>query len=76
MKDYIPVKENLNLLRDPNTNAILNTNKSEYETYIRMKSQKEKELDKIDQLENELSEIKDDLNEIKNLLRSLSNESK
>ena len=76
MKEYIPVKENLNLLRDPNTNAVLNTNKGEYETYIRMKSQKEKELDKVSQIENELSEMKNDLNEIKNLLRSLSNESK
>lgn len=75
MNNYIPVKDNLNLLRDPSTNAILNTNTSEYNNYIRMKSEKEREVNKMDQIENELTSLKDDIQEIKNLLRKFSNDS-
>jgi predicted transcriptional regulator len=65
-----------NLIRDPKTNAIINTNMSEYQEYIMRKEAKNKEDQKIQNLERDLDSIRDDLNEIKFLLRNLANGSK
>jgi hypothetical protein len=69
----LKVKGHSDLIRDPMTNAIINTNKSKYEEYISRKNIKKSETQKVKNLEDELSCIKDDLNEIKSLLRRLSN---
>ena len=73
--DDIRVKGHSDLVRDPMTNAIINTNKSAYEEYIKRRDIKKSESQKVKDLELELSCIKDDLNEIKSLLRRLTNES-
>jgi hypothetical protein len=73
---FYKVKGNSNLVRDNNTNAILNTNMTEYTNYLRMRNLKQNENRKIIDMENDLASVKDDLNEIKNLLRSFINESK
>ena len=69
----VRVKGHSDLIRDPVTNAIINTNKSKYEEYISRRNIKKSETQKVKNLEDELSCIKDDLNEIKSLLRRLSN---
>lgn len=74
--DYYKVEGHSNLIRDVNTNAILNTNTSEYNNYMNMKKVREDENKKIKNLESELADVKVDLSEIKNLLRSFINESK
>jgi hypothetical protein len=61
------------LIRDENTNAILNTNLSEYDQYLSIRSKRKKGTDRIDNMENDLKSLKDDINEIKTLLRALSN---
>lgn len=71
MNNYIPLKENSNLLRDPETNAILNTNKTEYNNYIAMKNRKNEQNEKMVEMEQEMINIKNDLNEIKDLLRKI-----
>ena len=73
--DEVRVKGRSDLIRDPMTNAIINTNKNAYEEYIARREIKRAETQKVKDLETELSDIKDDLNEIKSLLRRLSNES-
>ena len=70
MKD-VRVKGHSDLVRDPVTNAIINTNKSKYEEYISRRELKKNETQKVQDLENELSCIKDDLNEIKSLLKEI-----
>ena len=62
-----------NLIRDENTNAILNTNLSEYDNYIRMRAKRKEGTNRIDNMEDDLKSLKDDINEIKTLLRALSN---
>lgn len=74
--DYIKVKGHEGLIRDPQTNSIINTNMSEYQEYISRKKVKNEEQQKIQNLESDVANIKDDLDEIKFLLRSLVNESK
>lgn len=65
-----------NLIRDEETKAIINTSMTEYNSYMSQKRIKEKENQKIQNLEQDLSSMKDDLDEIKVLLRSLLNGSK
>jgi predicted transcriptional regulator len=72
----IKVKDYDHLIRDPKTNAIINTNMSEYKEYLSRRNSKMEEDQKIQNLELNVSNMKDDLNEIKNLLRSLLNESR
>lgn len=73
--DYIKVKGHNNLIRDPKTNSILNTNMSEYNEYISKRDSKLKENQKVQNLESDVANMKEDLDEIKFLLRRLINES-
>jgi len=73
MKEYFKVTGHNNFIRDPKTNSIINTNMSDYNEYITRKNIKSKEDQKVNLIEDEVSNIKEDLNEIKNLLRKLIN---
>ena len=75
-KDYMKVEGYNNLLRDPNTNSIINANMSEYEQYLARRNSKTKDNQKVQNLEEELASMKSDIDEIKFLLRSLVNESR
>lgn len=71
MKDnLIPVQGERDLFRDPYTNAIVNKNSRDYQSYITRKKANSHNNEKIQTIENELSSLKEDINEIKNLLRS------
>ncbi len=62
----IPVKDNHALYRDPNSNAIVSTDMTEYKKYIESRNQREGERAELDELKSELKEIKE-------MLRNLSN---
>jgi uncharacterized coiled-coil DUF342 family protein len=74
--EEVKVKGYSNLVRDPITNAVINTNATAYEEYISRRQSKEKENQKVQNLESEIASMKNDLDEIKSLLRSLANESR
>ena len=69
MENLIPVDGNKSLFRDPQTNAIINTNKSEYESYIMRRKMHTSEQERIESIEDDLGSIKSDIDEIKFLLR-------
>lgn len=71
--EYLKVKGHTNLIRDPQTNSIINTSMSEYQEYVSRRDVKKNEEQKIQSIESEVATIKDDLDEIKTLLRSLIN---
>ena len=73
--DYIRVKGSDNLIRDPKTNSIINTNMSEYNEYISRRDSKLQENRKVQNLESDVANMKEDLDEIKFLLKRLINES-
>jgi hypothetical protein len=73
--DSIKVSGYDNLVRDPKTNSIINTNMSEYNEYISRRDFKLKENQKVQNLESDVANMKEDLDEIKFLLRRLINES-
>ena len=71
--DYLRVEGHSNLLRDPKTNSIMNDNAKAYEEYVSRRKAKDKENQKIQNLEEDLTSMKSDIDEIKNLLRELLN---
>lgn len=68
---YCNVEGHPNLVRDERSNAILNTNLNEYENYKQLKSIKESEQNRIENIETDLNDLKSDISEIKNLLKNL-----
>ena len=73
MKNYIPVEGNSDLVRDPNTDQIINTNTTAYEQYINRRKQRKLEKEKSLTIEEDLASLKSEMNEIKSLLRELVN---
>ena len=69
--NLIPVENQKDLYRDTRTNAIINMNKTEYESYIKRRESIKNEKNRVDQIEDEILLVKEDLNEIKTLLRKL-----
>ena len=67
------VKGHNDLIRDTSSNAILNTNSSEYDNYLSIRAKRRQGTDRIDNMEDDLKSLKDDINEIKTLLKALSN---
>ena len=70
---YIKVKNNNHLVRDTESNCIINTNKSEHEQYLARKKHKQSEVNKVDNLERDISTLRNEITEIKDMLRSLVN---
>jgi hypothetical protein len=73
MKNLIKIKDHKNLLRDLNTNAVINVDQQEYENYLKKRKSIIKKDEKVDQLQNEIEELKDSLNEMKDLVKLLIN---
>ena len=61
-----------NLVRENDSNAIVNTDLSEYNNYLSLRSKRKQKSERIDNMENDLKSLKDDINEIKTLLKALS----
>lgn len=62
----IPIEGHNNLFRDEKTGAIVNSDTFEYNQYIRMKKERQRQKD-------EIAELKSDVQQIKNLLMELIN---
>jgi len=62
------------LLRDGTTNAVINSNKTEYENYISNYNRLKKEKEQIDILQNQVTSLSSDVEEIKSLLKLLVKE--
>ena len=73
MSNFIPVEGNNDLVRDNNTNQIINTNESEYQQYITRRKQKKLEKEKALNVERDISSLRNEITEIKDLLRILVN---
>ena len=69
--EFVKVRDHENLVRDPLSNGIINTNNSDYDEYIaRRESAKEQQI-KSSNMEEDLANLKCEINEIKSLLKEL-----
>ena len=71
--EYVRVKDHKNLVRDPISNGIINTNTSEYEEYITRRDNARIEKEKSSNMKEDLDNLKSEMNEIKSLLKELVN---
>jgi len=62
----IPVEGHKNLFRDEKSGAIVNIDTHGYSQYIKMKNEKQKQREELDQIKNDIDEIKSLLKEIIN----------
>ena len=69
--EYHGVKGHADLLRDPNTNSIINNNDTDYRKYMARRNAKLEESQKTENIEQDLANLKSEMNEIKSLLKEL-----
>ena len=68
---YHGVKGHADLLRDPHTNSIINSNDSDHAKYIARRNAKLEQSQQTDNIEQDLANLKSEMNEIKSLLKEL-----
>jgi hypothetical protein len=73
---FAKIEGNPDLVRDRNTNAILNTNQPSYQSYLANSTLRQQEKTKVESLARDLDTIKDEINQVKNLLQELLNASR
>ena len=73
MSAKIKVEGHEHLIRDANSNCIVNTNKAEYEEYLTRRKLKKSEKNKVENIERDISTLRNEITEIKDMLRSLVN---
>ena len=69
-KEYIQVKDEKNLVRDPNSKAILNTNIEALHAYKKRKQTYAK-IEKIDQLADKVKSIENKIDEVLTTLKKV-----
>ena len=71
MNKYIKVKSDVSLVRDMDSNAIVNQNKSEFDKFLKLSQKKYEEKVKFDNMRSDLDSLKQDMDEIKTLLKNM-----
>ena len=72
-KTLIKVEGHTSLVRDVRSNAIVNHNVSEYQTYMKRIRDREQQGDQIRSAVKEINNLKAELREIKGLIKELVN---
>ena len=70
-KTFIKVEGHTSLVRDVRSNAIVNHNVSEYQTYMKRVRDREQQGDQIRNAVKEINTLKAELREIKGLIKEL-----
>ena len=70
---YINVEGSGGLVRDKETGAILNTNKSEIERARERKIISKKKEEELDNMKSDIRNLKEDIGEMKSLLTKIAN---
>ena len=71
MSDYIKVQGYSGLVRDSNTNAIINKDKSAYNLAKRRAEEAQRQRDEIRGATREINNLKCEMHEIKSMLKTL-----
>lgn len=75
MEGFLKVKGKESLVRDLSSGAIINTNASEYQDYLKKRNATRQLREDLDKQSKEINNIKNDIGEIKELLVRLINKS-
>ena len=67
----LKVEGHTHLVRDVNSNAIINTNQSEYQLYMKRVKVREKQADELRDTVKEINNLKSEIREIKQLIKEI-----
>ena len=73
MGRYLQVEDNQDLVRDSESNGIINRNRSAYEMAVKRASEAQRQRDEIRNATREINTLKCEMHEIKNMLTELIN---
>jgi hypothetical protein len=71
MTQYVPIEINRDLVRDVSNRALLNTNLEELKTYYAERDLRLKELEEKQTMEQKVNKLEEDITDIKNMLREI-----
>ena len=71
MSEFIKVDGHNNLVREVNSNAIINNDKSEFQLYMQRRKSRERQSDELRNDVKEINNLKKDIREIKNLIKQV-----
>ena len=71
MSDTLKVEGHTHLVRDVSSNAIINTNQSEYQLYMQRVKVRERQSDELRGAVKEINNLKKDIREIKELIKEI-----
>ena len=71
MENYLKVESEDSLVRDVDSNAIVNQNQSEFDKFLELSQRKYQEKKKFDDMRSDLDSLKKDMDEIKTLLKNI-----
>ena len=71
MENYLKVESEDSLVRDVDSNAIVNQNQSEFDKFLELSQKKYEEKVKFDNMRSDLDSLKQDMDEIKTLLKNI-----
>ena len=71
MNKYLKVEGNSSLVRDVETMAIINTNRTDYDNYMRKREAMESSKELVERHSHEIISIKEELSEIKQMIYAL-----
>ena len=71
MTDFVKVKGHSDFHRDVKSNAVINTNASEYSLYMKRIKTRQKDNDKFKNAVREINNLKHELREIKTLIKEI-----
>ena len=69
--EYVPIEINRDLVRDVSNRALLNTNLEELKTYYAERDLRLKELEEKQTMEQKVNKLEEDITDIKNMLREI-----
>ena len=69
--DLIPVDQKEGWFRDPDSHAVVNCNKTQYEQYMASYNKREKKEQSFNTLQNDVDALKSDISVMKSLLLKL-----
>jgi Skp family chaperone for outer membrane proteins len=71
MEGFVNIQNKDGLVRDLSSGAVINTNRTEYENYLKRKNASEKLHEQIKRNSDKIEKIESDLDEIKHMLTML-----
>ncbi len=70
--ELVPVEGKPGFYRDEESNAIVNKNSNDYDSYIESRKKLSQDKEKVNSIEDDLKSLKDEMQEIKGLLLKLA----